>query len=241
MYCKHCYKMIEDGSLFCPACGEPQTGKSRNSSKKPIYKRWWFWIIVVVLALSVIGSGSNASDESIPSEAIMQETVSAAEKNEPIETQKATSVPVILSSATLGEQNALKSAKSYLSFSSFSYSGLIDQLEFEGYTTAEATYAANNCGADWNEQALLSAKSYLKLTAFSYTGLIEQLEFEGFTDFEATYGAMNCGANWLEQAARCAESYLEFSSFSRQGLIEQLIFEGFTQQEAEYGVKAVGY
>lgn len=47
--------------------------------------------------------------------------------------------------ATMGERNALLSAHSYLSFTVFSYTGLIDQLEFEGYTTSEATYAADNC------------------------------------------------------------------------------------------------
>lgn len=144
-------------------------------------------------------------------------------------------------SMTMGEKNALASAKSYLAFSAFSYNGLIDQLEFEGYTTEEATFAADNCGADWNEQALESALSYLKFTAFSYEGLIEQLEFEEFTSEQATYGADNCGADWNEQAAKSAESYLDFSSFSKEGLIEQLEFEGFTYEQAVYGVEANGY
>ena len=85
-------------------------------------------------------------------------------------------------------KNALRSAESYLSFSSFSYTGLIDQLKYEGYTQEEATYAADNCGADWNEQAVESAKSYLSLMAFSRSGLIEQLEYEGFTHDQAVYG-----------------------------------------------------
>ena len=144
-------------------------------------------------------------------------------------------------SMTMGEKNALASAKSYLAFSAFSYNGLIDQLEFEGYTTEEATFAADNCGADWNEQALESALSYLRFTAFSYEGLIEQLEFEKFTSEQATYGADNCGADWNEQAAKSAESYLDFTSFSREGLIEQLEYEGFTHEQAVYGVEANGY
>ncbi len=77
----------------------------------------------------------------------------------------------------------------------FSYEGLIGQLEYEGYTTEEATYGADNCGADWNEQALLSAQNYLEVSAFSYAGLIEQLEYEKFTTEQATYGADNCGAD----------------------------------------------
>ena len=65
---------------------------------------------------------------------------------------------------------------------------MIDQLEFEGYTTAEATYAVNNCGANCKEQAVKSAKNYLKIMSFSKQGLIDQLEFEGFTSEEAIYG-----------------------------------------------------
>lgn len=90
---------------------------------------------------------------------------------------------------TNGEKNALKEAESYLKYSSFSYSGLIEQLEFEGYSTSEATYAADHCGANWKEQAVKTAESYLKYSSFSYSGLIEQLEFEGFTHEQAIYGA----------------------------------------------------
>lgn len=92
------------------------------------------------------------------------------------------------SSVTSGMKNALRSAMSYLSFSAFSYSGLIDQLKYEGYTQEEAAYAADNCDADWNEQAVKSAENYLSFMAFSRSGLIEQLEFDGFTHDQAVYG-----------------------------------------------------
>jgi len=71
----------------------------------------------------------------------------------------------------------------------FSRQGLIDQLEFEGYSTADATYGVDAQNADWNQQAALKAEEYLDLMAFSRSGLIEQLEFEGFTSSEAAYGA----------------------------------------------------
>ena len=142
---------------------------------------------------------------------------------------------------TLGEKNALDKAKSYLNFMAFSRNGLIEQLEFEGFSNSEAVYGVDNCGANWNEQALKKAKSYLSLTAFSRTGLIDQLEFEGFSNSEAVYGVDNCGANWKEQAAKKAQSYMSLMSFSRERLIEQLEFEGFTREEAEYGVTSIGY
>ena len=97
------------------------------------------------------------------------------------------------SEATLGEQNAYKKALRYLDYTEFSYTGLIGQLEYEGFSTEEATYGADHCGADWNEQAAKKAKSYLEYTSFSRDGLIKQLEYEGFTREQAEYGASAVG------------------------------------------------
>ena len=41
---------------------------------------------------------------------------------------------------------AAKSAKSYLKYSAFSRTGLIDQLVFEGYTQAQAEYGVGTTG-----------------------------------------------------------------------------------------------
>ncbi|MDD5601188.1 MAG: Ltp family lipoprotein [Actinomycetota bacterium] len=96
-------------------------------------------------------------------------------------------------SATLGEKNAARKALDYLAFMPFSYSGLVKQLEFEGFTHEEAVYGVDRCGADWNEQAALKARDYLASMPFSYSGLVEQLEFEGFTRQQAEYGAQAVG------------------------------------------------
>ncbi|MGH2729937.1 MAG: Ltp family lipoprotein [Actinomycetota bacterium] len=93
------------------------------------------------------------------------------------------------SDLTSGQENALASAESYLSMSGFSRSGLIGQLEFEGYSTKNAAFAVDHLNVDWNEQAARSAESYLSMSGFSRSGLIEQLEFEGYTHQQAEYGA----------------------------------------------------
>lgn len=89
--------------------------------------------------------------------------------------------------ATFGEQNALEKAHQYLNYSAFSYTGLIEQLEFEGFSHSEAVYAADNCGADWNEQAVKKAQQYLDYSSFSRSELLDQLVFEGFTQSQAEY------------------------------------------------------
>ena len=94
---------------------------------------------------------------------------------------------------TVAQSNAKKSATSYLKFSAFSRTGLIDQLEFEGFSIADATYGVDAQNADWNAQAAKSAKSYLKFSAFSRIGLIDQLVFEGYTQAQAEYGVSTTG------------------------------------------------
>ncbi len=94
---------------------------------------------------------------------------------------------------TIGETNAVSKAQDYLDYTSFSRSGLIDQLEYEGFTTDESTYAVDKLNVDWNEQAAGKAKDYLDYTSFSRSGLIDQLEYEGFTYDQAVYGVTQNG------------------------------------------------
>jgi len=132
------------------------------------------------------------SEEPVEEEIIEEEIIEEETVEEPVEEENADS-PEETDSATLGERNAAKKAKDYLNYSSFSYSGLVEQLKFEGYTHEEAVYGVDKCGADWNEQAAKKAKDYLNYSSFSRTELIAQLEFEGFTRQQAEYGAEAVG------------------------------------------------
>lgn len=144
------------------------------------------------------------------------------------------------SDETASQREAVRTAKDYLKYIAFSREGLIDQLEYEGFTEEDATYGVDNCGADWMEQAVKCAKSYLDNMAFSRKGLIDQLEYEGFTKDEAIHGVDNSGADWMEQAVKCAKSYLDYMEFTRNELIDQLEYEGFTNEQAVYGVEENG-
>jgi len=94
---------------------------------------------------------------------------------------------------TVSQSNARKSAKNYLSLMAFSRDSLIRQLEFEKYSTSDATYGADAQNADWNAQAAKSASAYLKLMSFSRASLITQLVFEGFTQSQAEFGVSTTG------------------------------------------------
>jgi len=94
---------------------------------------------------------------------------------------------------TLSQKNAVAKAESYLYFTAFSKSGLVKQLEYEGFSNEDATYVVNKITVDWKEQAVLKGKSYLEYTSFSKSGLIKQLEYEGFSNEEATYAVDQIG------------------------------------------------
>ena len=100
---------------------------------------------------------------------------------------------------TVAQQQAVDSAKSYLSMGGFSRAGLIQQLSSsagEGFPEAVAVFAVDHLHLNWNEQAVESAKSYLSMGGFSRAGLIQQLSSsagEGFTYAQAVYAANKVG------------------------------------------------
>lgn len=93
------------------------------------------------------------------------------------------------SSETVSQRNAVRSARAYLDYSAFSRDGLVEQLEYEQFSYADAVYGADNSGADWYEQAAKSAEAYMEYSAFSRGSLIEQLKYDGFTQAQAEHGA----------------------------------------------------
>ncbi|MFE4541578.1 Ltp family lipoprotein [Arthrobacter sp. NPDC056727] len=94
---------------------------------------------------------------------------------------------------TISQQNALQKAGDYLEYTAFSRTGLIKQLVFEKYSTADATWAVDRVSVNWNDQAAKKAKDYLEYTSFSRAGLVDQLLFEGFTPAQAEYGVSKTG------------------------------------------------
>ena len=94
---------------------------------------------------------------------------------------------------TVSQRNAVRAAENYIQFMAFSRSGLIAQLEFEGFSNIDAVHGVDNITVNWYEQAARMAQSYLDLMPFSRNGLIDQLIFSGFTREQAIYGVNAVG------------------------------------------------
>ena len=150
-----------------------------EKQKKSIFKRWWFWVIAIVIVLSIITSQGGGDDrKEVAGNDIANQVESNNEDNtelaqetkevqEPERTEEPQEVgepvePVVTdeeeTTGTLSQKNAVRKAKDYLSIMAFSKSGLIEQLEFEGFSNEDATYAVNQVDVDWKEQAVKKAE-----------------------------------------------------------------------------------
>lgn len=88
MFCKNCGKVLQPGTKFCQECGSPvqvpaqqQAGSGvapqvrPTKAKKPFYKRWSFWVIVVILLLGSYGQASTKSSKDVEPPKIVAPTV----------------------------------------------------------------------------------------------------------------------------------------------------------------------
>ena len=128
----------------------------KTKVKKPIYKRWWFIVIVVLLVLGIIGSifgDDSDKDASQPKE----ETQTEQKTDKPAEEKKEEpSVPAEYKAA-------LKSAESYSEIMHMSKQGIYDQLISDAgdkFPPEAAQYAIDNLKVDFKKNALESAKTY---------------------------------------------------------------------------------
>jgi hypothetical protein len=166
-----------------PGIGEPaKPGMSRGM-------KTGLGVGAAVLALIALGSIGNSNKTSSSSSS----STASATRTYAVAPTTAEPPPTPQSSFTPGQENAIAKAESYLSFAGFSKKGLIKQLAYDDFSTADATFAVEHIeatgGVSWNEQAVKKAKSYLDFTSFSLSGLVQQLQYDDFTPSEAQYGA----------------------------------------------------
>lgn len=161
-------------------------------------------VVALVLGASIGAQGDNSRIASLEGqvEQLKEQNAELRDETTAIPDRPETDEPAATSdepaapagpSLTLAQQQAIAQAESYLDYTAFSRTGLIDQLEYEGFSTEDATFAVDNITVDWNAQAAASAKSYIDMMAFSRAGLIDQLLYEGFTPEQAEYGVSAVG------------------------------------------------
>ena len=247
--------MAASSKLTPPA--KPQSSSSPAVDKRVWYqkKRFAFPVLGAFFLLIVVGlaagsqsdrltsSVSNSSEVTPRGESSNEAGDSSAKRPGGIGKSGATgsgSEPSSTSETAI-QQEAREVAQSYYETSWFSRSGMIEQLEYEGFSYEDSVYGVDSLGADWFEEAIGMANSYIESSWFSRIGLIEQLEYEGFSASESQYGVDSLGIDWYDEALGMAFDYLDYSDYTYEELVDQLIYEGFSVDEAVYGVLETGY
>ncbi len=71
----------------CKNCGEPINGKvcanCGTKNGKPIFKKWWFWVIIAVVIIAIVGgSGSDSKNDTSANSTSKETTVQTNEKKQ---------------------------------------------------------------------------------------------------------------------------------------------------------------
>ena len=169
------------------AAKEAKAAKAKSKALRPWFKKKRFWVLGIIGLIVIVSVSSQGGSTTTTNSG----DTNQSDQGSPSDTNAESGSD--FSNETASQENARESAENYLRFQSFSRSGLIDQLEFEKFSTADATYAVDAIDVDWNEQAAKKAESYLDTSSFSKQGLIDQLLFEGFSQSEAEYGVSTTG------------------------------------------------
>ena len=161
-----------------------------KESKKPMYKRVWFWAVAIIIVVGTASCSNTDNSKEVNSEDTVVENKLEDKVEEKVENKVEDNIPTEYKSA-------LKKAKSYSDTMIMSKAGIYDQLTSEygeKFTSEAAQYAIDNVEADWKENALKKAKSYQETMSMSPSAIYDQLvsEYgEQFTAEEAQYAIDN--------------------------------------------------
>lgn len=171
--CKSCGMDIAKSAKACPHCGA--------KNKKPIFKKWWFWLIIVLLLIGMIGSagsdeGAEANNDTTQEETqqdvqaeIKEEVSNPVEETESLETVDPETIMDLIKVNAAGN------------FDYFNIEG--DETGFTMYVGMDGLAAnvatAKAAGYDETDESWAEAKESL---AYMYDSIYELMETCGMKD-----------------------------------------------------------
>lgn len=211
--------------------------KYEKESTKALYKRGWFWIIIVGLGI-IIGVTQNSK------------TVTTSTNSY----QKDNSVEVtIVDFSTMSKEEA----KTWMDTNKINckiieeYSNDITKGKFVSQSILANTvahqgdkitivYSLEKEPTTEEKNALKKAETYSNSLHMSKQGIYNQLtsSIEGFTKEAAQYAIDNIEADWNKNALEKAKTYQTSMNMSSKAIYNQLVssVEGFTKSEAQYAI-----
>ena len=133
MFCKKCGNQIGENDKVCLRCGE------KIKRKKPVFKKWWFWVLMglatIVTIAAISGGGEEVPSEKTPdTDAGVQNSQPAddkqSEQSKVEETVKYETVDLRTMITDL-EENALRAEKNYQN-KNIEVTGVIANFDSDG-------------------------------------------------------------------------------------------------------------
>ena len=209
-----------------------------ENEKKPIYKKWWFWVIIIVIGI-IIGTSQNKDtvststntyqkDNAVEVTIIDFSTMQREEVQNWIDTNKI--------NGKIIEEYSNDIAKGSFISQSISANTIVHQGD-----KITIVYSLGKEPTVEEKNALKKAETYSKTLHMSKQGIYNQLtsSVEGFTKESAQYAIDNIEADWNKNALEKAKSYQTSMSMSSKAIYNQLVssVEGFTKSEAQYAIE----
>lgn len=271
MKCTQCNAQF-DGN-FCPNCGAPvqadtpatERSAAPTKTKNPIYKKWWFWVIIAVVAIGLIGSINGGNESTVINPDSGSSAFKSGDKTENDTTDSITdrntdsetdSIKITVADfSTMSKADienwsttnnvTVKFSEEYSD--SVTLGSVISQSKSALETVKEGStiYVVLSKGKKPSvefQNALKKAESYSKLMHMSKQKIYDQLTSEYGEKFPADaaqYAIDNLDVDYNANALEKADSYSKTMHMSKQRIFDQLTSEygeQFTQEEAQYAI-----
>ena len=266
MKCNQCGTQFE--GKFCPNCGAPAQAETPAveqapvmpvasvKAKKPIYKKWWFWVIIAVVVIGIIGSVNGGNESSTNTDNGSSVVQSGDETNNDTTDNKTDSnkITVIDFSAmnkadienwATTNKVTVKFSEEYsdsiASGSVVSQSKKANETVKEGGTINVVISKGKKPSIEY-QNALRKAETYSKTMHMSKKAIYNQLTSEYGEKFPADaaqYAIDNLNADYKANALAKAKTYQQTMSMSKNAIYDQLVSEygeQFTAEEAQYAI-----
>lgn len=196
-FCTNCGAGIQEGVKFCPECGTPTSdvstqasqafevappienimpGESNSKKKKSIFRRWWFWVLALIVLISAFGRlGGRKKPEITRNQPETKMTAAPTPKA----TQKPTPTPTPTTpppeTPALAEDEIRPEVKEFLD----AYEAFMDEyVEFMKKFTA----------ADSNNMLSMMTDYYTILARYNeFTETLEAIDESRLTNAELAY------------------------------------------------------
>lgn len=217
-YCSNCGAELPEGKRFCAECGEP-TGEAPvraaapaprpeypvrqtvqveyppekpKRKRKPIFRRWWFWVLVMVIAVSLwnrTGERTSRTSSSTRSESV----VTTTPRSTPRPTAKPTENPDAAEDETEPETTLVPEATPEATEAPLSQSDIRPEFKeymdsYEAFMDEYIEFMQKYEKADSSSAALMLYDYYRLMERYSeFTEKLDAMDESDYTNAEWAY------------------------------------------------------